>query len=83
MTLAKRHFIACGFCPGSSGAIPSRAEYGMSQADFDRAMRTSSGARWSTESRRSAGTLLLLSILAHEGYFVRTLGMHRVYNSAS
>jgi hypothetical protein len=39
MTLAKRHFHRLWFPgPGSSGAIPSRAEFGMNQADFDRAM---------------------------------------------
>jgi glycosidase len=37
MTLAKRHFQRLWFPgPGPSGAIPSRAEYGMSQAEFDR-----------------------------------------------
>ena len=36
MTLAKRHFHRLWFPgPGASGAIPSRAEYGMSQAEFD------------------------------------------------
>jgi hypothetical protein len=36
MTLAKRHFHRLWFPgPGASGAIPSRAEYGMNQPEFD------------------------------------------------
>ncbi len=51
MTLAKRHFHRLWFPgPGSSGAIPSRAEYSMSQAEFNRPCRTNSGARWWTAS---------------------------------
>ena len=85
MTLAKRHFHRLWFPgPGASGAIPSRAEYGMSQADFDRAMPQEF---WREVVDRVAaevpGTLLLAEAFwLMEGYFVRTLGMHRVYNSA-
>jgi hypothetical protein len=85
MTLAKRHFHRLWFPgPGSSGAIPSRAEYAMSQADFDRAMPQEF---WREVVDRVAaevpGTLLLAEAFwLMEGYFVRTLGMHRVYNSA-
>jgi glycosidase len=85
MTLAKRHFHRLWFPgPGSSGAIPSRAEYSLSQADFDRAMPHEF---WREVVDRVAaevpGTLLLAEAFwLMEGYFVRTLGMHRVYNSA-
>jgi glycosidase len=85
MTLAKRHFHRLWFPgPGSSGAIPSRAEYGMSQAEFDRNMPHEF---WREVVDRVAaevpGTLLLAEAFwLMEGYFVRTLGMHRVYNSA-
>jgi glycosidase len=85
MTLAKRHFHRLWFPgPGSSGAIPSRAEYGMSQEEFDRAMPHEF---WREVVDRVAaevpGTLLLAEAFwLMEGYFVRTLGMHRVYNSA-
>jgi len=85
MTLAKRHFHRLWFPgPGSSGAIPSRAEYGMSQADFNRCMPHEF---WREVVDRVAaevpGTLLLAEAFwLMEGYFVRTLGMHRVYNSA-
>jgi len=85
MTLAKRHFHRLWFPgPGSSGAIPSRAEYSMTQAEFDRAMPHEF---WREVVDRVAvevpGTLLLAEAFwLMEGYFVRTLGMHRVYNSA-
>jgi len=85
MTLAKRHFHRLWFPgPGSSGAIPSRAEYSMTQAEFDRAMPNEF---WREVVDRVAvevpGTLLLAEAFwLMEGYFVRTLGMHRVYNSA-
>jgi glycosidase len=85
MTLAKRHFHRLWFPgPGASGAIPSRAEYGMSQAEFDQRMPHEF---WREVVDRVAaevpGTLLLAEAFwLMEGYFVRTLGMHRVYNSA-
>jgi glycosidase len=85
MTLAKRHFHRLWFPgPGSSGAIPSRAEFGMSQAEFNRCMPHEF---WREVVDRVAaevpGTLLLAEAFwLMEGYFVRTLGMHRVYNSA-
>ncbi len=85
MTLAKRHFHRLWFPgPGSSGAIPSRAEYSMDQAEFDRHMPYEF---WREVVDRVAaevpGTLLLAEAFwLMEGYFVRTLGMHRVYNSA-
>ncbi|HUN85157.1 MAG TPA: alpha-amylase family glycosyl hydrolase [Terracidiphilus sp.] len=85
MTLAKRHFHRLWFPgPGTSGAIPSRAEYSMSNADFNRLMPHEF---WREVVDRVAaevpGTLLLAEAFwLMEGYFVRTLGMHRVYNSA-
>jgi glycosidase len=85
MTLAKRHFHRLWFPgPGTSGAIPSRAEYSMSQAEFNKHMPHEF---WREVVDRVAaevpGTLLLAEAFwLMEGYFVRTLGMHRVYNSA-
>ncbi|MGA3069995.1 MAG: alpha-amylase family glycosyl hydrolase [Terracidiphilus sp.] len=85
MTLAKRHFQRLWFpSPGDSGAIPSRAEYGMSKAEFNQHMPQEF---WREVVDRVAaevpGTLLLAEAFwLMEGYFVRTLGMHRVYNSA-
>jgi glycosidase len=85
MTLAKRHFHRLWFPgPGSSGAIPSRAEYSMTDEEFNRIMPQEF---WREVVDRVAaevpGTLLLAEAFwLMEGYFVRTLGMHRVYNSA-
>jgi glycosidase len=85
MTLAKKHFQRLWFPePGTGGAIPSRAEHGMTKAEFDAAMPIEF---WREVVDRVAkevpGTLLLAEAFwLMEGYFVRTLGMHRVYNSA-
>ena len=85
MTLAKKHIQRLWFPePGSGGAIPSRSEYGMTRAQFDAAIPTEF---WREVVDRVAAevpdTLLLAEAFwMMEGYFVRTLGMHRVYNSA-
>jgi glycosidase len=85
MTLAKKHYQRLWFPrPGSGGDIPSRAEHGMTQEEFDAAM---SHEFWREVVDRVAeevpDTLLLAEAFwLMEGYFVRTLGMHRVYNSA-
>lgn len=85
MTLAKKHIQRLWFPPpGEGGAIPSRAEHGMSKAEFEAAMPNEF---WREVVDRVAAevpdTLLLAEAFwLMEGYFVRTLGMHRVYNSA-
>jgi glycosidase len=85
MTLAKKHIQRLWFpLPGQGGAIPSRAEHGMTQAEFDAVMPQEF---WREVVDRVAAevpdTLLLAEAFwLMEGYFVRTLGMHRVYNSA-
>lgn len=85
MTLAKRHIQRLWFPePGGGGAIPSRAEHGLSRADFEAAIPEEF---WREVVDRVAeevpDTLLLAEAFwLMEGYFVRTLGMHRVYNSA-
>jgi len=85
MTLAKKHFQRLWFPePGAGGDIPSRAEFGMTRSQFDKAMPQEF---WREVVERVAqeipDTLLLAEAFwMMEGYFVRTLGMHRVYNSA-
>ncbi len=85
MTLAKKHYQRLWFPePGTGGDIPSRAEHGLTKADFDRYMPAEF---WREVVDRVAqevpDTLLLAEAFwLMEGYFVRTLGMHRVYNSA-
>lgn len=85
MTLAKKHYQRLWFPePGSGGAIPSRAEFGLTKERFDQLMPTEF---WREVVDRLAvdapDTLLLAEAFwLMESYFVRTLGMHRVYNSA-
>ena len=85
MTLAKRHVQRLWFpLPGVGGSIPSRAESAMTQEQFDALMPHEF---WREVVDRVTaevpGTLLLAEAFwMLEGYFVRTLGMHRVYNSA-
>jgi len=85
MVLARRHIRRLWYPePGSGGAIPSRAEHALSTAAFNRRMPAEF---WREVVDRVAaeapGTLLLAEAFwLLEGYFVRTLGMHRVYNSA-
>ena len=85
MTLAKRHFHRLWFpAPGEGGDIPSRAGRGLSGADFDAAMPVEFWREVvDLVARELPDTLLLAEAFwMMESYFVRTLGMHRVYNSA-
>ncbi len=85
MVLAKRHIQRLWHpLPGASGAIPSRAEHAMSKRDFDAAMPTEFWREVVDRVAAEAPETLLLAeaFWLMEGYFVRTLGMHRVYNSA-
>jgi glycosidase len=86
MTLARKHVRRLWYPePGHGGAIPSRARYGaLDDAAFDAAMPHEF---WREVVDRVAieapDTLLLAEAFwMMEGFFVRTLGMHRVYNSA-
>ena len=85
MVLAKRHIERLWWPePGSAGGIPSRAEHAISKREFERRMPVEF---WREVVDRVAtevpDTLLLAEAFwLLEGYFVRTLGMHRVYNSA-
>jgi glycosidase len=85
MVLARRHVRRLWWPePGSGGGIPSRAEHALSARAFNAAMPREF---WREVVDRVAaevpGTLLLAEAFwMMEGYFVRTLGMHRVYNSA-
>jgi glycosidase len=85
MTLTKRHYQRLWFPhPGEGGAIPTRAEHGLSHEEFSQRMPEEF---WRMVVDRIAAeapdTLLLAEAFwLTESYFVRTLGMHRVYNSA-
>ncbi|MGH2473909.1 MAG: alpha-amylase family glycosyl hydrolase, partial [Candidatus Limnocylindrales bacterium] len=85
MVLAKRHIERLWWpLPGSGEGIPSRAVHALSQAEFDARMPVEF---WREVVDRVAAEVPDTLLLAEafwmlEGYFVRTLGMHRVYNSA-
>jgi len=84
MTLAKKHYQRLWFPLPGHGSVPSRAEHGMDRPSFDAVFPTEF---WRDVVDRVAveapDTLLLAEAFwLMEGYFVRTLGMHRVYNSA-
>jgi len=85
MVLARKHIQRLWWPePGTGGGIPSRAEHAITKRAFDTRMPAEF---WREVVDRVAaevpGTLLLAEAFwLLEGYFVRTLGMHRVYNSA-
>jgi glycosidase len=86
MTLAKQHVQRLWYPPpGHGGAIPSRSAYGsMDEDEFERRMPVEFWREVVDRVAAEAPDTLLLAeaFWMMEGYFVRTLGMHRVYNSA-
>ena len=85
MTLAKKHYQRLWFPePGNGGDIPSRAEHGLTKARFDEVFPTEFWREVVDRVTQEVPDTLLLAeaFWLMEGYFVRTLGMHRVYNSA-
>lgn len=85
MTLAKKHFQRLWFPePGSGGDIPSRAGMGLTKAQFDEVFPEEFWRQVVDRVAQEVPDTLLLAeaFWLMEGYFVRTLGMHRVYNSA-
>ncbi len=85
MTLATRHIRRLWHPPpGQGGAIPSRGEHALPPELFQRQLP---GEFWrqvvERVGREAPDTLLLAEAFwMMEGFFVRELGMHRVYNSA-
>ncbi len=85
MTLAKKHYQRLWFpLPGSGGDIPSRSEYALSKKEFDKLFPKEFWREVVDRVQIEVPDTLLLAeaFWMMEGYFVRTLGMHRVYNSA-
>ena len=85
MVLAKKHIRRLWYPePGHGGDIATRSRYSMSTQQFEDAIPNEF---WREVVDRCAqempDTLLLAEAFwMMEGYFTRTLGMHRVYNSA-
>ena len=85
MTLAKRHFSRLWYPePGRGGDIPSRADYAMTKEEFDQHFPEEFWREVVDRINSEMPQTLLLAeaFWLMEGYFVRSLGMHRVYNSA-
>ncbi|HKI79810.1 MAG TPA: alpha-amylase family glycosyl hydrolase [Ignavibacteriaceae bacterium] len=85
MTLTKKHYARLWFPqPGTGGAIPSRSDFSMTRSNFDFVMPKEFWREVVDRMNLEMPETLLLAeaFWLMEGYFVRTLGMHRVYNSA-
>ncbi len=85
MVLAKKHFQRLWYPePGTGGAIPSRSDHAMARRDFNAAFPREFWREVVDRINAEMPNTLLLAeaFWLLEGYFVRTLGMHRVYNSA-
>ncbi len=85
MTLAKKHFQRLWYpLPDGGEGIPSRSAWAMSNEDFDRHFPVEFWREVVERIKSEQPDTLLVAeaFWLMEGYFVRTLGMHRVYNSA-
>ncbi len=85
MTLVKQHVQRLWYPPpGEGGNIPSRAERGLSREEFEHRMPEEFWRQVVDRVAAEAPDTLLLAegFWMMESYFVRNLGMHRVYNSA-
>ncbi|HEY59068.1 MAG TPA: hypothetical protein G4N92_00030 [Anaerolineae bacterium] len=85
MTLAKRHHQRLWFpLPGTPDCVITRERHTMSQQEFDKHMPQEFWREVVDCIAEEAPDTLLLAeaFWLMEGYFVRELGMHRVYNSA-
>ena len=85
MTLAKKHIQRLWYPkPGYGGDIAGRAQYGLDDASFNQKIPQEFWREVVDRINEELPDTLLLAeaFWMMEGYFVRTLGMHRVYNSA-
>jgi glycosidase len=85
MVLAKKHIRRLWYPePGKGGDIATRSETGFSTQQFNNAIPNEFWREVVDRIAKEVPDTLLLAeaFWMMEGYFVRTLGMHRVYNSA-
>ncbi len=85
MTLAKRHIQRLWYPkPGEGGDIPGRADHSLEDSVFNARIPEEFWREVVDRVKEEVPDTLLLAeaFWMMEGYFVRTLGMHRVYNSA-
>ncbi|WP_020675160.1 glycogen synthase GlgA [Geopsychrobacter electrodiphilus] len=85
MTLAKKHFQRLWYpLPDGGEGVPSRSAYALSNDEFNRYFPQEFWREVVERIKTEQPDTLLVAeaFWLMEGYFVRTLGMHRVYNSA-
>ncbi len=85
MVLAKKHIRRLWYPePGHGGDIATRSETGLTTQQFNDAIPNEFWREVVDRVAKEVPDTLLLAeaFWMMEGYFVRTLGMHRVYNSA-
>ena len=85
MVLAKKSIRRLWYPqPGHGGDIYSRSEYALSDQEFEAKIPNEFWREVVDRVAKEVPDTLLLAeaFWMMEGYFVRTLGMHRVYNSA-
>jgi glycosidase len=85
MVLAKKHIRRLWYPePGNGGDIATRSEYALTTQQFNNAIPNEFWREVVDRIAKEVPDTLLLAeaFWMMEGYFVRTLGMHRVYNSA-
>lgn len=85
MTLTKKHYQRLWFPQsGTGGDIPSRTDHSMTRKEFDELFPEEFWREVVDRFNKEMPETLLLAeaFWLMEGYFVRSLGMHRVYNSA-
>lgn len=85
MVLTKQHFQRLWYpVPGTGGDIPSRSRYSMTREEFNALFPVEFWREVVDRIELEAPNTLLVAeaFWMLEGYFVRSLGVHRVYNSA-
>lgn len=85
MVLTRKHYQRLWFPePGTGGDIPARSEQGLTRRQFLRLMPKEFWREVVDRVNRETPDCLLLAeaFWLLESFFVRNLGMHRVYNSA-
>ncbi len=85
MVLAKKHIKRLWYPePGKGGDIATRSEFALSAQQFEERIPQEFWREVVDRVAREVPDTLLLAeaFWMMEGYFTRTLGMHRVYNSA-
>lgn len=85
MALTKQHYQRLWFPqPNTPDCVPTRDSFSMNKEEFDRAMPREFWLEVVERLEKETPYTLLMAeaFWLTEGFFIRELGMHRVYNSA-